>query len=131
MVLVASVLIGFCRFLVEVVYRRARGWCICSSVLIGLQFEFVASILLPLLLSIVPLLLPSGDGGEMEVFEEYNPVLAVPSSLWLFVLLFNNSKDLGEVPGNLRFLDSTMWGSKDPIDGSVPVLQFEICCPIT
>jgi len=104
------------------------------SVVIGQQFGLVSGMLeLPLFLSVVRLLVLGGYGGEKDVLKEDKPVLAVASSLLVtlvLLLVVHSSKDLVAVPGSLRFRDSPMWGSTDPIDASVPVLQYEICCPI-
>lgn len=93
-------------------------------VVIGGRFELVAGILVSSLsLSVVSLLL---HPGEMDVLEEDNPVLAVASSLLLLtLLLFHENEGLDTVHRN-----SPTWGSTDPIDASVPVLQYEIGCPI-
>ena len=128
-VVAAASFVGFCRFLVEVVYRSARGLCMWFSVELWQPFELVAGILE----SQLPLVVLSGYGGEQDVLEEDKPVLAVDSSLLLPVvvlLVLPNIKDLGADPGSLRFLDSPIWGSKDPIDASFPFLQYEISCPI-
>jgi hypothetical protein len=88
---------------------------------------------LPLMLlflpPIVPLLLPSEKDDDFE-FEDVCPVLAVARDIAVLSSLWNCCKDFGAATGSLRFRHSRMCGSKEPIDVSVPVLQWEICCPM-
>ena len=97
--------VWFCRFRVEVVYRSGR---------------FVS---LELPLHIVPLLLPSGLDGE---------VLAVARDRTVLSTLIGKSNEFGASPGSFSFRRSpmSMCGSTEPIDGSSPVWQLEICCPM-
>jgi hypothetical protein len=95
----------FCRFRVEVVYRSGR--------FVSLELPF----------HIVPLLLPSGVDGE---------VLAVARDRAVLSTLIGKSNDLGTSSGSFSFRRSPMcmYGPYEQIDGSSPVWQLEICCPM-
>lgn len=88
-----------------------------------MMFSLPLSLSLPLtIVSMVPLLLPSGEGGDMDVLEEDSPVLAVALDP-VVLSSFLHSKVFGAEPGSLHFRYSLMCGSNEPIDASEPDLQ--------
>jgi len=122
-VVAAASLVGLCRFLMEAVYRSARGWWTWFVWRVELVVMLSLPLSLPLTMeSMVPLLLPSGEGEDMDVLEEDSPVLAVALDP-VVLSSFLHSKVFGAEPGSLHFRYSPMCGSNEPIDASEPDLQ--------
>ena len=79
------------------------------------------------LLTVPPLLL---DDGEIDAFEEDNPVQEVARDVAVLSSLLGRGNDLGATSRNFCFWKSPTCGWKEPFDGSFPDRQSEICCPM-